>query len=103
MLHPKAASCSPIEGTYLDAALPSSPRTSTTSGGALSYYAGVRLGAVETHAVPALTYAALAAQYAVVMPLMMYFAPGAASRRALRAASDIESARNPAPSAEVPA
>jgi hypothetical protein len=61
-------------------------------GGPLSYLAGVKLGAVATHAEPVWTYAALSLQYAVAMPLMMRYAPGARGRR---------SAADPAPSPEL--
>lgn len=49
-------------------------------GGPLSYFAGVKYGAVETSSEPLWTYAALSVQYAVAMPLMMRFAPGARGR-----------------------
>jgi len=44
-------------------------------GGPLSFFAGVRLGAIGTGPAPTWTYLALAAEYAIFMPLLVKFAP----------------------------
>lgn len=44
-------------------------------GGPLSFYGGARLGATEFHADPIWTWVVLGAEYAVLVPLMLAFAP----------------------------
>ena len=44
-------------------------------GGPLSYFGGTRFGAVGVGEPPLLTWASLAVEYAVAMPLLMRFAP----------------------------
>ncbi len=50
-------------------------------GGPLSYFAGSRFGAVAVAEEPLLTWGALAVEYAILMPIMLRLAPGAAARR----------------------
>lgn len=45
------------------------------TGGPLSYFAGVRMGAVGVSADPLLTWASLAVEYSLATPLLLHFAP----------------------------
>ena len=53
-------------------------------GGPLSYFAGTRMGAVAIGESSTLTWSALAAEYAVVTPLLLALAPGGEEAPAAR-------------------
>lgn len=50
-------------------------------GGPLSYLAGTRFGSVAVGESSLLTWCALSVEYAVVTPLLLYFAPGSVAER----------------------